>query len=272
MSRANLSAVFTDRLRSLDPSLIELAEKMKELGWTTLGSFAFCVDGPNMPNHAENFEKQVMLKLFPNETVAGVAPPDVDGVPGVAPPDIVTLDPRRSSVRRLFFEAYSIVVAETERLVNAPDDVERPRQLPLPERVHRKQLFIITNPKVEVEDETEVSDGTVDKYVTMCESGILRYLPWDQHISRCFEIKNIKKHPFFELDPKNGLVWKEGSHALSCSVSSEMQLIQLMQRRGMGLEMGRLLHYQVHLPLAKWYIREFTMEIPHDSIHDRITL
>ena len=37
MSRANLTAVFTDRLRSLDPSLIDLVEKFKELGWTTLG-------------------------------------------------------------------------------------------------------------------------------------------------------------------------------------------------------------------------------------------
>lgn len=85
------------------------------------------------------------------------------------------------AVRRLYWECYSGAAADMHRRMSPDVDAEKPRQLPKEERAARLEaLKIKLGTGFEIPEETEPSDLLVDKYVTMQEKGVLKYLQWEE--------------------------------------------------------------------------------------------
>ena len=112
-------AYFKSRLANL--KLAEFEKKFIDRDWTTMASFAFAAN--YVPGRSD--ETILVEKVF--KKIFGLAPdtPYVD-------------HPKEHAVRRLFFEAHTLVAHDITRRLSHPDEEGKaPRKLPLEERGER---------------------------------------------------------------------------------------------------------------------------------------
>jgi hypothetical protein len=140
-------AVFVTRAKAMgiDEAVIDAA---KLLGWKTLGSFAFsCAYTPGVGSD-DAFKAEVLTPLLGDAN-----------------------DPRRSQaagVRRLFFEAYTLVAADLRSKVERGSDADTPRKLPQPERMVRRGRIVAELKGMEIEGPLEPGNCVVD---ASCQHG-----------------------------------------------------------------------------------------------------
>jgi hypothetical protein len=174
-------------------------------------------------------------------------------------------DPRRiqtAALRRLYFEAFTLVTADLRERVTKGPESESPRKLPNPERLVRRNRIVQDLNGLQLEGPLEPSNGLVDQVVTMVEEGLVKYIPWSECCTREQELANIKKDKS----------WKPGSdglireltvdHAFEADISSDLRLMQALQRRGIALDLGGAMSYRKHDELVKLLVREHQREPP----------
>ena len=172
MSSLDSVAVFQTRMVQL--GLGNLINEFENLGWTTLGNFAFA--GPGGPNGGPAdealFQEGIVAPLFGGER-----------------------DPRIAALRRLQFEAYTTCVGDLQRRANRSDEDDKPKVMPGPERAVRLAEIKMAVPGIDVEDfDLEPSDTLIHKLAYMQETtGVLKYLPFEDIGRRDFELVGIKK-------------------------------------------------------------------------------
>ena len=254
--------VFSARLETLGlatPAVGEktLEDKFKENGWLTLGNFAFAISfAPGQAASENDFVKGILEKLIGTE-------------------DQLTDVTRalKAPIRRLYFEAYSMAAGDMQRRLTTDPEPDRPRNLPPQERADRLERIKEKVKPVKIVGETEPSDTLVDKYSTMQENGILRYVPWEDVTRRDLEVRGVKKEKYWQevwQGKKGHMQGMEVGVEDPADMSTDLKLERLLRRRSVALDMAHLMSYEVHENLAAWYLEALTSEPP--KAHNKVTL
>jgi hypothetical protein len=107
--------------------------------------------------------------------------------------------PQAPSIRRLFYESYTMAVADLKRKVEANGD-ELPRRLPTAERAARlvNQQTRLLVPVLE--EDLESSNALIDKGIQMVEDNMLSYTSLEQCTTRAQELDNTKAIEEYKTD------------------------------------------------------------------------
>ena len=145
----------------LPPAAVESLELQ---GWTSMARFAFaCPAAPGTGDDAI-FRRDVV------QPVLGMAPQ-----PGAL-----------ANLRRLFFEAYTLVASDMKTRVERTDE-DPPRKLPRVERQDRLTALQQRLPGSRLSDEREPAPALIDSFNQMSEDGVLKYVPWNRCVSARLE-------------------------------------------------------------------------------------
>jgi hypothetical protein len=221
-------AHFEQRLTELE--LHDLLPRFTAKGWTSAGAFAFSTTF--VPGSADDaaFKRQVLEPLVGLEHVEG---------------------PQAPSIRRLFYESYTMAVAELKRKVEANGE-ELPRRLPTAERA-----ALLVNQQTRLlglvlEDDLECSNALIDKGIQMKEDNLLSYISWEQCTTRAQELANTKAIKEYRTDGGGFLREVSTKAETAANTSSDLRLRVALQRRGLMLDQCELMSYANHEKLASF--------------------
>lgn len=219
-------AVFAARASAMGVTAATL-QLMKNCGWATLGAFGFaCSYVPGQTDDA-SFKLDILTALFNTAS-----------------------HPQASTVRRLYFEAYSMCAADMRtRLERTGEDP--PKKLPQPERQARFQALTASLPGYLLEGPLEVCHQLVDTLVQCLEDGVVKYIPWSECLTRDMEMLSVKKDKFWKPDNLGHVKEFETSTTAFADVSTDLKLSQALFRRGMAFSMSGLMHFDTHAKLAQ---------------------
>ena len=239
-------AVFAMKLKKLN--LQGSLNDFERLGWDTLGKFAFSAN--YIPGKADDsaFINDVVVPLFQANN-----------------------PPQKAALRRLFYEAYALNAQEMIRLTANPEEDDKPKKLPAPERAARfEALADKLKPGVQLEGELEPSFELVDKLVAMRDQGVIRYLKWEELTKRDQELLGIKKDEFWKENLDGTLKREYRAAELCADIQDLLRLRNAFQRRGAALGMARLMSFEEHELHIAWTFRELTRDAMED--HYPVTL
>ena len=213
--------------------LADYVDTMATFGWKTMGTFAMsCRYVPGSDDDVAFLTKVVVPVLGGQE------------------------NPLEPALRRLHFEAYTLIAADAARRAAGGDEASRHKTLPGPERADRLKEIKMELTGVDIVGPLVPSHALVDRFTAMQESGELRFVPWHFLTSREKEIKGVKEEELFKTDP-NGLMKRIVRKIEDpADVTGFDKLKQAFQRRGIALQMARLMTYRAHEKLVNWYFRE----------------
>jgi hypothetical protein len=156
MAALDSRAYFNERALCMGLADAEVADVIAA-GWTTMGEFAFSSAAPGSAND-QAFVADVVRAIFPLATQALI-----------------------SKMRRLYFEAYTIMLADTRARVERRDD-EPPRKMPRVERESRITAVKARLPGVLTSDERIPGASVIEAFGEMAELGQLKHLAWNKII------------------------------------------------------------------------------------------
>jgi hypothetical protein len=263
-------AIFQERAQTF--GLTDKTNAMSALGWKTFGHFAFAVGmGPGVTDAA-------MVEQDLIEPVLGPRPAEI---PAIGEQQLVPLDPevlrkwlaQRSALKRLYWEAGAHAAADLERRVQArPEDDQKPMVIPSTERNARLDIIKTElGTGMKVEGPMLPSNRLVDAYDDMRLKGCLKYLPWSKITRRDQEMMDIVEDPFFKVSPQTGtMTWIPQVKEQPADVSDMLKVKDMLHRRGIALQMGKLCTYVEHRKLVDWYF-ELLDAVPPPK-HKRVSL
>ena len=224
-------AYFVARLKAL--GLDDLTQDFERLGWTSMGSFAFSAN--YVPGRADEgpFIDEVVRPLFQEDN-----------------------PPRKAMVRRLFFEAYSLSAADMNRKALQPDDDDKPKKMPLAERAERFKHLEEKLVGLSLRGPLEPSNTMVDKFAAMEDTGAISYLKWEEYTTREKELEGKKKEELFKEDAEGRLQRTFREKEYPIQVGDELAMKYALQRRGLAMNMAKLINFQVHDTLVNFYLEE----------------
>ena len=91
----------------------------------------------------------------------------------------------------------------------------------------------------------EPSHQLVDRFVAMCEEGVITYVKPELCTSRSHEILNMKHGQSFALGSDGNLRLKQSDADMECSVSGEMKLREAFRRRSLAMDLAQMVTYTV---------------------------
>ena len=219
-------------------------KKFVDAGWDTIGEFAFSVAFQPGAGATEEELEKVVYKVILKDVAE----------------DILERDKAR--VRRLYWESYTMASAAMARKLAADGESEKPRPLPIEERTARLQAIKKKLGTRNVKEETQPADLLVDKFVTMAETGSIRYLPWEDLTKWDTEIRGVKKDPHWKTTPEGLFKFEEATTEKPADTGSDLKLLNALRRRGIAMEMANLLSYDSHEELVAWFIKELNRPPP----------
>ena len=239
-------AVFEVKLKKLN--LQDSLDDFDRLGWDTLGKFAFSANYTPGKADDSSFVADVVIPLFNDANPL-----------------------QKAALRRLFYEAFALNAAEMIRITSQPDDEDKPKKLPAPERAARfEALKEKLEPGLKLQGELEPSNESVDKLVAMRDTGVLRYLRWEEFTKREQELKGVKKDQFWKEKHDGTLQSTYRAAELIAGIQDLLRPKYALQRRGAALEMSRLMSFKEHELLVEFLFEELTREPMED--HYPVTL
>jgi len=129
--------------------------------------------------------------------------------------------------------------------------------MPPPEKADRFEALKRAYPAFVFDEMVEPSDSLVDKFHTMKERGVLKYLTWQEYGRRDAELENGKQEVVFKPD-KQGVLRSalDSAQPIDTDVSSTFKLEKALYRRGAAMHMAALLSFDQHEKLIKYYFKE----------------
>ena len=230
------AAYFSSRVSKV--GLGDFLPAMQEKGWDTMGNFAFSAKYVPGAQDDTSFVTKVVIPLLGAEDL-----------------------PQEPALRRLHFEAYTLAIAEGQRLAAGHEDDAKPRKLPAAERTLRmEELKVQLAPAVEVSGSIEPSHILIDKFASMVETGELRFISWQEYTSRGAEVKGVKVEEAFKPLPNGEIRVVSKTIEEPANITGEFKVQNALKRRGVAMHVAKLLNYQVHEELLKWYFTELEAE------------
>ena len=231
MSTVDSAATFKDRYCDDVMQLGAHVKRFEDAGWFTYSDLVFATTFT--PNNGE--EQRY------NEDIL---------VPGLG--DLKHAD--RMKLRRLFFEAYTLVGAQMRRNVEAPTNT--PREVPNPELEARRERTEGRVDGIELEDETDISDALLTRVINMYEINKLTYIGLELCTKRGDAMVGINKNEQWESVPNitGGFTIRRGDDGQRADVDGQFALSYALQRRSLSLDMGDVLDFKKHEKLRRKYI------------------
>ena len=214
--------VFEARLRSIG-LVNNLITRLLDNGITSMGSLAFIC--PATPGQGDDAALFTVLEPLMGYTADDAMPAAV-----------------KSMMRRLWFEANAIALADVRNRVERTEDTQ-PRKLPLPERESRRARQQAALTGIVIEGHLEPSHSLIDLCYSMREEEILRYIEPATCLCRQQELLGCKKEAFIRLDGNGKLVTVHKDAHLEADLSSEYRVRLALQRRSLALDQIGLLVY-----------------------------
>jgi hypothetical protein len=110
---------------------------------------------------------------------------------------------------------------------------------------------------VDIVGDLEPSDVLVDKFTNMQEvTGVLRYISFAELGRRDEEMRGVKKDVFWKPDASGNLRQHDVGKDVVADLSTDYKMCKALMRRGVAMDMARLLSFQNHELLVRWYMRE----------------
>ena len=167
-----------------------------------------------------------------------------------------------SKLRRLHFEAGTVIVAHLRQQVTG-DASEAPKRLPMAEKEARYLDIKARLPGLLLEDELLPSHELVDAVAQMVEANHLTWLAPSRCTKREQELRlgvRQKGRVLSVLD--NAVTLTSTPDKLTADHSSPLHLQWCLQRRGLALDMCRVLSWHTHEKWLAFLLQALTREVP----------
>ena len=149
-------------------------------------------------------------------------------------------------VRRLFFEAHTLVVADLKSQVEKTDE-SAPRKVPAPERVaryNRQQTRLVG---LQLTGELEPAHSLLDAVLQQCDNQVLKYLPPNKCPKREQEVAATKADQSIVLDASSKkLTVARAEEDVPSDTSSELKIMWALQRRGLAYDQADVIRWETH--------------------------
>ena len=143
-------------------------------------------------------------------------------------------------VKRLLFEAHTLVLAALKEQVTAPEAAAA-RKVPASEREAKMQNLRGPLTGLNIAGPTEPGHSLLDSCAQMFHLNEIRYLPPEKCVSRLHEVTHAKS-PMKQLEIESDkLVLKEHQDVPSETAHSGLQVKEALERRGLGLVFADLI-------------------------------
>ena len=175
-------------------------------------------------------------------TPPGTTPTDdqITGLLGGAlVPNVGTL----ASLKRLVFEAQTLVVADVKSKVTKKDDAIPANMAPA-ERENRifEQRRRLTG--LRLRGEEEAGHAVYDMLLAMAEKDVIIYHAPERFHTRRQELLNKKPNKELAIDASQ-LVVKEKTAELTCSTATELEVVNALRRRALAYDLTQLCSYDI---------------------------
>ena len=165
-----------------------------------------------------------------------------------------------NAVRRLAFEAQTILVASLRQIVDQKED-GAPKKIGSAERETRMAAIRTELAGVMIVDESEPSHSLLEKTCQIFETNTLKYLEPAACTSRAQEVQSGTKTK--ELAFEGGsLIVKDKEDKLVAPTASELQFLNAMTRRGIAYKFARLMTYEQHATWTNFLFQALQREAP----------
>ena len=175
---------------------------------------------------------------------------------------------RVNALRRLYFEAFTLMTANMRTQVERTDD-DRPRKLSLPEREARRKQIQPKLQGLDLENAHEVSHALVDTCTHMREGRAIKHIPWEACTSRAEDIAGTKSKSEWKADAQGVVREVRGESSARTKAHSDLQLYNLFVRRGIACEMGGVMSFTTHQQLSTRLLTD--LNEPPPPGYERIT-
>ena len=190
-------------------------------GYSTLGRLAFGVGQPGMPVPELEFTRFATNVLGAMATMQDV-----------------------SSLRRLLFEAQTLVMAQPREQVSNPE-MQMTRKLPPVEREAKLRQLRARLPGVLLEHQLEPSHALLNLVAQMWETKQLQYIEIAKLTSREHEVLYSKSSKQLHVDADKLLV-KDEAKVPDQAASTELQVLEALKRLGVAFAFIDALSWEVH--------------------------
>ena len=215
----------------------ETIQAIKDAGASTSSALAFAVGQPGTPIVSQEVDNFLRAALGRDPTLA-----------------------ENNGVRRLAFEAQTLLVASLRQVVEHRDD-GAPKRIGAAERETRMNAIRAELGGLCIADEYEPSHLLLEKACQVHESNTLKYIDPASCTSRCQEVQGSTKTK--ELAFEGGaLVIKDKEDKLIAPTSSEIQFLQAMTRRGIAFKFAKLMTYEQHTTWLNFLMQAMQREAP----------
>ena len=171
-------------------------------------------------------------------------------------------DKHEFKLRRLLFESYAVATEEI-RAKGGRTGVDPPRKMPDRERETRLEALRQRLPGIPSYNLYEPSNTLVDQAADMLETG-WRYIPWSECISRRHETQGLRRMKEFKPDSSGTLkeVIKVDPGAVQAVLGSDLKMVQLLQRRGIALDIAGIMKFEQHDLILQLLVEEMQRDQP----------
>ena len=212
-------------------------QAIKDAGASSLSQLAFAVGQPGQPISPQDVDQFLRGALGRDPSLA-----------------------ENAHVRRLAFEAQTLLVASLRQVVDSRED-SAPKKIGAAERETRMTAIRAELGGLTIADENEPSHALLEKACQIHESNTLKYLEPSACTSRSQEVQGSSKTK--ELVFEGGsLVVKDKEDKLVAPTASEIQFLQAMTRRGIAFKFARLMSYEQHSSWVSFLLQAMQREAP----------
>ncbi len=150
-----------------------------------------------------------------------------------------------SGVKRLLFEAHTLVLASLKEQISSPD-AHLTRRVPQSERESKMENIKATLVGLNIEGPTEPGHALLDACAQMYHANEVKYLPPERCISRLHEVTHSKQPTKqIELESEK-LVVREKQETPHEAAHSALQVKEALERRGIGLVFADISSHTVY--------------------------
>ena len=214
-------------------------DELQRKGWSTFGSYAFSVTTNPGQLTDDDFDTKVAVPILGSSNA-----------------------PESALLRRLLFESYTLTATELKRKADNTES-DAPKKLPIQEIAARFTAIEKKLQPLKIESVLEPSHALVNALAQCAEDGRLRYIEWSRCTTRSSEVNNVKEQQSLKVwkaDASGTIKQTEADSNLKCEVSSELEVMNAMRRRGIAYELANLMSFEKHELIVNMLFAELQRE------------
>ena len=168
-----------------------------------------------------------------------------------------------TKLRRLFFEAYTMVGASLRQTVESPSG-SAPREIPNAELESRRERTAARISGIVLEDELDIADRLLTRAIEVYDSNKITYIGLELCTKRDDAIVGVQKNLEWESTPnvRGGFTFSRPDDGRRVNLDGQFKFAFAMQRRSLAKDMAEILGYQYSEKLRCRLIAALMLEPP----------